>query len=216
VIEKVLNATILEEVEVLPYEVEDYYETNIDSYRFSDDVVKADHILITNATMSDTEALEVAEMVSSRARTGENFTFLVERFSEDPTASLNDGNLGYFSKGEMVPQFEQAVFELEVGEISDPITTEFGYHVVRITDIKSAGELRPLSDVYDSIHSDLLTERQQKAVEAYIAELWDEAEIEYMDTEIRPKEVPSDDNNETDPQLGDDSIVVGDVEEPLS
>lgn len=80
------------------------------------------------------EALALAESLIARLELGESFDYLVDLYSDDPTADFNQGDLGWFAKGRMVPAFEEAAFALSVNETSAPVETEFGYHLIQVTD----------------------------------------------------------------------------------
>lgn len=85
--------------------------------------VKCSHILVKKQG----EALEILE----RIKKGEKFGKLAKELSIDSASAKRDGNLGYFTKGMMVKQFEEAAFKLHVGQVSEPIKTEFGYHIIK-------------------------------------------------------------------------------------
>ena len=85
--------------------------------------IKCSHILVTKQS----ESLAIAE----RLKNGEKFGKLAKELSIDSGSGKKDGNLGYFTKGMMVKPFEEVAFKLQIGEISDPIKTEFGYHIIK-------------------------------------------------------------------------------------
>ncbi len=85
--------------------------------------IKCSHILVAKQS----ESLAIAE----RLKNGEKFGKLAKELSIDSGSGKKDGNLGYFTKGMMVKQFEQVAFKLQIGEISEPIKTEFGYHIIK-------------------------------------------------------------------------------------
>ena len=85
--------------------------------------IKCSHILVAKQS----ESLEILE----KLKNGEKFGKIAKSFSIDSGSAKKDGNLGYFTKGMMVKPFEEAAFKLQVGEISDPIKTEFGYHIIK-------------------------------------------------------------------------------------
>lgn len=85
--------------------------------------VKCSHILVEKQS----ESLVILEKIKN----GEKFGNLAKEFSTDKGSGKKDGNLGYFTKGMMVKPFEDAAFKLQIGEISDPIKTEFGYHIIK-------------------------------------------------------------------------------------
>ncbi|MFA6461374.1 MAG: STT3 domain-containing protein [Candidatus Woesearchaeota archaeon] len=95
--------------------------------------VNAAHLLISTNNRTDKEALELIESLSKNI-TAINFGEYAKEYSEDPGSATNGGNLGWFKKGEMVPQFEQVAFGLKKGEISAPFKTQFGYHILYLKD----------------------------------------------------------------------------------
>lgn len=96
--------------------------------------VKVRHILVKDEKLAN-ELLE-------RIKAGEDFAELAKQYSEDPGSKENGGDLGYFSKGVMVPEFEDAAFSLKVGEVSEPVKTKFGYHIIKTEGIKTIEELK--------------------------------------------------------------------------
>ncbi|MBF6653584.1 peptidylprolyl isomerase [Flavobacterium columnare] len=108
--------------------------------------VKASHILILcdeNATAQDTlKAYKVVQEIRNKALKGESFESLAIQYSQDPSAKENKGNLGYFSAFRMVYPFESAAYNTKIGEISMPVRTKFGYHLLKVQDIReNRGEL---------------------------------------------------------------------------
>jgi foldase protein PrsA len=85
--------------------------------------IKCSHILV----VKQSESLAIVE----RLKNGEKFGKLAKELSIDSGSGKKDGNLGYFTKGMMVKPFEEVAFKLQIGEISDPIKTEFGYHIIK-------------------------------------------------------------------------------------
>ena len=85
--------------------------------------IKCSHILVEKQS----QALEALE----RIKNGDKFGKVAKEISLDPGSAKKDGNLGYFSKGMMVKPFEKVAFALQVGEISEPVKTEFGYHIIK-------------------------------------------------------------------------------------
>lgn len=103
--------------------------------------VKASHILIayagargSRAKRSKDEAAKLAAEIAQKARAGEDFTALVKKYSDDPSAKRNNGDLGYFTWGRMVPEFQEAAFAMQPGEISEPVETSYGFHVIKVED----------------------------------------------------------------------------------
>ena len=85
--------------------------------------IKCSHILV----QKQSEAMEIYE----RLQKGEKFGKLAKELSIDSGSAKKDGNLGYFTKGMMVKQFEETAFRLQIGEMSQPVKTEFGYHIIK-------------------------------------------------------------------------------------
>ncbi|WP_209332306.1 peptidylprolyl isomerase [Lunatimonas salinarum] len=117
------------------------------AYERLQEVVKASHILLsfpTNAALEDSIAvLRMAEKIQTEAKAGADFGALALEHSQDPSAQVNRGNLGYFTAMQMVYPFEAAAYSLQVGEVSPPVLTDFGYHIIRLEDRKpNPGEIR--------------------------------------------------------------------------
>lgn len=101
--------------------------------------VRASHILISVAQDAPEEqqqlALAKAISITQRIQAGEDFAELARQYSEDPGSASNGGDLGFFGRGMMVPEFEAAAFGLEVGQVTaEPVRTQFGYHIIKVTD----------------------------------------------------------------------------------
>lgn len=117
------------------------------AYNRMQEVVNASHILLqfpSNASKEDTIAVfRMAQKLKNDAESGADFNALATEYSEDPSAKDNRGNLGYFTALQMVHQFEDAAYNLSIGQISDPVLTDFGYHIIKLEDKKpNPGEIR--------------------------------------------------------------------------
>lgn len=150
--------TFRKDAKVSDEEIKNYYEDNKEMFKVEKQV-KASHILLKvkdNATEEEEKEIrDKALSIAKRARQGEDFAQLAKTYSEGPAAEKG-GDLGYFSKGQMIKPFEEAVFKMNQGEISDPVKTSFGYHVIKLEDIKEA-RVKPLEEVRESI-SETLTQ----------------------------------------------------------
>ncbi|MDB8806018.1 MULTISPECIES: peptidylprolyl isomerase [unclassified Romboutsia] len=165
-------------IKISDEEMKKYYEDHKKDYY--KDEVKASHILVSTQDkngkpLSDEkkkEAKKKAEDLLKRAKSGEEFSELAKENSDDPGSAAQGGDLGYFSKGMMVPEFEKAAFNLKPGEISDIVESSFGYHIIKVTD--KVNEQTPYNDVKDSIKTILLNEKFTEQV----TKLTKEAKIE--------------------------------------
>ncbi|MGL4913423.1 MAG: peptidylprolyl isomerase [Romboutsia sp.] len=151
-----------ENVKVSDEEAKKYYDDN--KKEFHVDSVRASHILIAttddkNKPLSQTDkekAKKKAEDILNRVKAGEDFTKLAKENSSCPSKQQG-GDLGFFGKGEMVPEFETAAYELKKGEISDIVETSFGYHIIKTTDKKD--EQTPFEQVRDYIKMEIRKEK---------------------------------------------------------
>ncbi len=133
---------IMSETEIEESKLKKYYEAHIDEYKKEE--IKASHILIStlNAMKEPLSEEETAKKESEakallkRLKSGENFEKLAKEYSEDEASAVHGGDLGYFAKGVMVPEFEEAAFKLKKGEISDIVKSSFGYHIIKLYDKK--------------------------------------------------------------------------------
>jgi peptidyl-prolyl cis-trans isomerase D len=96
--------------------------------------VRASHILISTEQRTDDEARTQAEEILNQVRQGTDFAGLAEKHSDDAGTRPEGGDLGFFQRGQMVPEFENVAFSLEPGEISDLVRTQFGYHIIKVTE----------------------------------------------------------------------------------
>ena len=131
---------IMSETEITENDLRDYYNTHIDEYKKEE--IKASHILITTLNdmgepLSEEETAKKeseAQDILARIKQGEDFEALAKEYSDDKASAVNGGDLGYFAKGVMVPEFEEAAFKLEKGQVSDVVKSSFGYHIIKVDD----------------------------------------------------------------------------------
>lgn len=168
-----MRALIRKEIEEMSQRAEwdelahEHYNANLDEYR-TPERVRASHVLIGLDDRSESEALALAEQIKTRAMDGEDFSALALEYSDDPSAERNEGNLGRFARGQMVPEFEKAAFALQKpGEIAGPVKTEFGYHVIKLHDRQDPTQ-RSFDAVKDSIIRELKNRQVRDTREAII------------------------------------------------
>jgi parvulin-like peptidyl-prolyl isomerase len=199
VIDRLITQEVINKIEVSPEDVEEYYNQNKEDFFDNRSRVRASHILFATTEENKEEVMAKAEEVRQRALNGEDFATLAAEFSDDPSAAVNAGDLGYFTRGMMVRPFEEAAFELGVGEISELVETSFGYHIIYKVDEQGPGYLS-LEDATAAIEKVLLEGLQREGVENYIAVLREQANIEYFGdfTEDKPATVEM--------QIGDQTV----------
>lgn len=153
---------VLKNVSVSDKDAKDYYEANKDKF-VGEESVNASHILV------DSE--ELAKELTAKIKAGEiSFEDAAMQNSSCPSKAQG-GNLGDFGRGQMVPEFDTAVFAMEVGEISDePVKTQFGYHIIKLNS-KKAAEQMPYADIADDIKRSLIAERQRAAYDSKVNQL---------------------------------------------
>ena len=148
--------TFKSEVKITNKQVRDYYEENREIFR-QEKEVRARHILFKldqNASEEEEKKVrEKASMVLEKARKGEDFPNLAKKYSEGPTAQKG-GDLGFFSEGQMIKPFEEAAFKMKKGEISELVRTRFGYHIIKVEDVKEERQ-RTLDEVREEIRKAL-------------------------------------------------------------
>lgn len=148
-----------------------YYDQNIAS-KPPDKEVKARHILVK----SREEAIDIYERIAH----GADFGKMASEFSTDPGTKQQGGLLGYFGRGRMVPQFEEAAFKLEIGQVSDPVETQFGWHLIKIEDQRTQ-EHPKFGDIQEQIIFSLIHSKAQTIA----SDLRSSAKIEYIDPTLR-------------------------------
>jgi len=145
--------------------------------------VRVRHILLRwkpLGTQDDRAALrEQMEPILERARAGENFAALAKEFSEDTSTRSVGGDTGLFGPGTMVPAFEKAAYSLQVGEISEPVSTEFGIHILKLEERQEA-RLLPLDEVREQLRNYVREQKMAAAVREKLDELRAAANVEVL------------------------------------
>jgi foldase protein PrsA len=145
---------------------------NEHSYLFEQpEEVEARHILV--------ETLTEAEEIVSQLRSGGDFSILAAENSLDLSNKDDAGYLGSFSRGTMVQEFEEAAFSLEVGEISDPVSTSFGFHIIEVLDRTDEEEVR-FEDVSEEVLDMMIEDMIPSVINSIVQSLFEEADIEYL------------------------------------
>jgi peptidyl-prolyl cis-trans isomerase C len=168
-----------QKVTVSDEEAKAYYDSNPSLFEKPEEV-QASHILIKVDPKTDAakkaEARKKIEMVQQRLKKGEDFPTLAKEFSEC-SSSTKGGDLGYFRRGQMVKPFEEVAFALKPGQVSDIVETQFGYHLIKVTDKKPATKMA-YDDVKDKIKESLKKAQVQKEITKYVEGLKEKAKVE--------------------------------------
>lgn len=159
----------------------EFYDKNPDQFEQGESV-RASHILVMANEQADEatkkQARAKADAVLKRAQAGEDFAQLAREQSDDGSKEQG-GDLGFFERGRMVPAFEQAAFALEPGQMSDVVTTPFGYHIIKVAERKGA-ETVPYEQVKTQIVDYLSNQKKQDRVETLVEEARKRARIEVL------------------------------------
>jgi peptidyl-prolyl cis-trans isomerase D len=140
-------------------DIEREYNNNSEQYT-TPEQVRASHILLKTEGKDDATVKAKAEALLKQAKGGADFAELAKKNSEDEASAKNGGDLDYFGRGRMVPEFDQAVFAMQPGTISDLVKTQYGYHIIKLVDKKTA-TTRPLAEVRQQLTDQLAYQRAQ-------------------------------------------------------
>jgi peptidyl-prolyl cis-trans isomerase D len=155
---------VRKKLSVAPDEVQTYYNDNIQQFQ-SPEQVRASHILLKTEGKDKESVRKQAAAVLEQVKAGGDFAALAKKYSEDEGSQVNGGDLDYFGRGRMVPAFEQAAFAMQPGQVSDLVETEYGFHIIKVTDRKPE-TTRPLDEVRQQITEQLQFQKMQQALEA--------------------------------------------------
>ena len=162
-------AKFMKNVEVSDEEVKKFYDENPKQF-IAPDSIRASHILLP----SEQQAIDIIKEIKNGGKT---FEEAAKAYSVCPSREQG-GDLSYFSKGKMVPQFENAAFAMKVGEMSDePVKTDFGWHIIKVTDSKTS-ETIPYDVVKESARQYLLGQKQNRAFLDRVDELKKEYDVD--------------------------------------
>lgn len=161
-------ADISKQIQITDADLHKYYQDHIGEY----EQVRARHILIRFAgsplpvktgekDLTEAEALAKAQDLEKQIKAGADFGQLAKKESDDTGSAANEGDLNFFHRGQMVPPFEAAAFTLQPGQVSEPVKSQFGYHIIKV----EAKQTKPFDEVKPEIEKRLKPQESQKAVE---------------------------------------------------
>lgn len=182
IIRATIQTVIDKNVNIAPEEIKAFYDKNPDQFK-QPELVRASHILIRCTPDASDEVKNAKrsqiEAARSLVKAGEKFADVAKKVSEDPGSAASGGDLGFFARGRMVPEFDAAAFSLKTNEISGVITTQYGYHVLVVTDRKPARTI-PFDEVKENLGQFLKQQKGNEATRNHIGELRQVAKVEIL------------------------------------
>ena len=177
-IRKFIRETFVEKVVISDSEVKAYYDNNPEIFT-KPEKVRASHILIKVEPQADEmqkdRARKTLKMVQQKLQTGEDFGALAKEFSQGPSSS-QEGDLGFFTRGQMVKPFEEVAFAMKPGEVSNIVETQFGYHLIKVTDKQPETKLA-FAEVKERLGQHLKQQKVQQEISAYVEKLKMDAKV---------------------------------------
>ncbi|MGA2400482.1 MAG: peptidylprolyl isomerase [Syntrophobacteraceae bacterium] len=178
-IKKLIDQELGPKIAVTPEEAKAFYDANPDVFK-TPEMVRASHILVKVDQKASAEekakALEKIKGIQKRIQGGEDFATVAKEVSDCPSKE-NGGDLNFFQKGQMVGPFDNAAFSMKPGDTSDIVETEFGYHIIRVTDKKSPGTMS-FDEIRPRIEQHLRAEKMSREIPQYIEAFKSKAKIE--------------------------------------
>ncbi len=182
IIRQTIQSVVDKQVKISPEDARAFYDANPDQFK-QPELVRASHILIRCApdAPDDVKKGKRAQIEAALAlvKGGEKFADVAKKVSEDPGSAENGGDLGYFPRGRMVPEFDTVAFSLKSNEVSSVITSQFGYHILQVTGRKPA-QIMPFDDVKDKLADYLKQRKASEFTRTYVADLRSSAKIEVL------------------------------------
>ncbi|MEA3454517.1 MAG: peptidyl-prolyl cis-trans isomerase [Candidatus Caldatribacteriota bacterium] len=173
-VQALIQKDILDKVQVNDEEVEKYYETNKDNF-----TEKEQAHLFNILVKTEEEAQDILKQLNA----GEDFSEIAKTKSTGPSATQG-GDMGFISKGAIIPEIDKAVFALEIGELTDIIKSDYGFHILKVTE-KKPESTKSLEEAKEDIIQTLLPEKQKKAFENFLEELKGKTEIEINEDALK-------------------------------
>ncbi|MBA7509924.1 Foldase protein PrsA 3 [subsurface metagenome] len=176
------------DVIVTGQEIKQYYDDNKKTLFVVPARVKASHILAIFPWVEDNseeteegkeEALKKIKMVEDKLNNGGDFEDLARQYSDDSASAASGGDLDYISKGQMIEEFEEALFSLDLGEVSEIVETKYGFHIIKVFD-RQEEYIQKFDEVEESINAYLLNLHKMEKWEDFIFSLIEEVNIEYF------------------------------------
>ena len=176
---EIARSDLTKDISLEEGELEEFYEDQKSRF-IAEQEIKASHILIlVDEDVSNDKAKTEIDDLAAKIKAGADFSALAKKHSKDPGSAELGGDLGWFGKGVMDAAFEEAAFSLLKGEVSSPVRSEFGWHLIRLDDVKSSGG-KSFAEVKDDLEKEL---KKQKAEKNYIDQTEKLANLTYENPE---------------------------------
>lgn len=191
-------------------DLEGYYNSHLDEFK-QEEQVHARHILLkVDDTRTDEAARSALEGARKRVEAGEDFAKIAGELSDDPGSKTRGGDLGFFGRGRMIKEFEEAAFGAPAGSLVGPIKTSFGYHLIQVLEKRPAGQ-RPFAEAEPQVRARLAAERAEAQAQAKANELAAKIAAEKLASEAQLKALADNDTVMfiTTPPFGVDEVVAG-------
>jgi len=191
-------------------DLESYYNSHLADFKVEEQV-HARHILLKVDDNRSAEAAQSSlEAARKRVEAGEDFAKLATDLSDDPGSKTRGGDLGFFGRGRMIKEFEEAAFNAPAGSMVGPIRTSFGFHLIQVLEKRPAGQ-RPFAEAEPQVRSRIAAERAEAQAEAKAKELAAKIAAEKLTTEEQLKALADNDTVMfvTTPPFGADEVVAG-------
>ncbi len=176
---KLIHWSVKVEIKFEEKELRDFYQKNTDRYR-PNETYRPSHILFVvpnGATIEEVKEIKKkCQAVLEKIKEGNDFGEMALLYSQD-TSNKDKGDLGYFKKGELIPNFEREALRLKIGEVSGVVRTEFGFHIIKLLD-RTGGEPLPFEEVKERIQADYYESEMEKAYKQYLSTLKEKSIIE--------------------------------------
>jgi foldase protein PrsA len=209
-----MKAAVTADLTVTGEEAKAYYEAHKSDF-VQQEERKTSHILISpfqsaddssSASQADWDAARAeAEKVRGEIQNGSDFANEAKKYSDDETTKESGGDLGLITRGQMVPAFEEAVFSLKKGALSEPVKTQYGYHLILVKDIVPEEQLS-YDKASQSIKSTLLARKQDEAWKTWLADKEKVLGVEYR-SDLKPPAATTGSTEESDTSTTEDSAT---------
>lgn len=180
-LEMVLKREIEDKARVEDPELKAYYDSHPEEFRLNEEL-RVSHILVKTEAES--------RGVMKKLEEGADFEELARKLSQDPGSAKRGGDLGYFGRGKMIPEFEKTAFGLKKGELGGPVKTEFGYHIIKLTGRRS-GQMVEFAKISDVLRQRLIREKQKEVFERWLEGIRKGADIKINEEILKSLEKES-------------------------